>query len=97
MLSIVPSLKEFPLLLQPIDDWIGVLLHAGREHNKLVPLADLAKEFIAMRTFMNIVEDGMLGPDHRGVGGGAETDWRIELDFHHVAGGHPATFGQGVN
>jgi len=97
VLSIIPPLKEFSLLLQPIDNRVGVFLHAGGEHDELVPLADFAKEFVAMRTFVDVIEDGMLWADYRGVGGGAESNRRIELDFYHVPGGHSTAFGEGVN
>lgn len=97
VLSVEAALEEFALLLQPVDDGVGVLLHAGGEYDEFVPLAHFAEEFIAVGTFVDVVEDGVLGPDDRGVGRGAETDGGVELDFYHVARRHSATFGEGVD
>ena len=97
MLPIEPSLEELPLLLQPIDDWVGVLLNAGGEDDELVPLAHLAEEFVAVRTFVDVVEDGVLRTDYRSIRGGAEANWGVKLDFYHVAGGHATTFSEGMD
>lgn len=97
MLSVVPALEKLPLLLQPINHRISVLLHAGSEHDELVPLADLAKELVAVGPFVHIVEDRVLWADYWRVGGGGQADRRIEFDFDHVARGHAAAFGEGVD
>jgi hypothetical protein len=55
MLSIIPSLEELPLLLQPIDDGVSVLLDAGSEDDELVPLAHFAEKLVAMRALMDVV------------------------------------------
>lgn len=97
MLAIEASLEEFPLLLQPVDDRVGVFLHAGGEDDELVPLADFAQELVAVRPFVYVVEDGVLGEDDGRVGRGGQSEGRVEFDFDHVARGHAAAFGQGVD
>jgi hypothetical protein len=39
----------------------------------------------------------VLRANYRGVGRGAETDGSIKLDFYHMARGHTAAFGEGVD
>jgi hypothetical protein len=68
MLSIVSTLEEFPFLLQPIDDRVGVLLHAGGEDNELVPLADFAEELVTVGAFVDVVENRVLRANYGGVG-----------------------------
>jgi hypothetical protein len=97
VLSIKTALEELPLLLQPINDRVGIFLHAGGEYDELVPLAYFAEEFVTVRTLVNVVEDRVLGADYRSVGGGAEADGSIELDLYHVAGGHSTALGEGVD
>jgi hypothetical protein len=33
MLPVVPGLEVFPLLFQPVDDWIGIFLHTCGKDN----------------------------------------------------------------
>jgi hypothetical protein len=84
MLAIIPALEELALLLQPVDHGVGVLLNAGGEDDESVPLAHLAEKFVAVGTFVDVVEDGVLRSDDGGVGGGVETNGCVELDFYHV-------------
>ena len=60
MLAIVASRKIFALCLEPIYHRICIFLNAGSEDDKLIPLADLAKEFFAMWSFMYIVQNRMM-------------------------------------
>ncbi len=41
VLTIVASDEVFPILLEPVDDRIGVLLHRGCEDDEFVPFAYL--------------------------------------------------------
>lgn len=97
MLAVEAAVEELAFLLQPIDDRVGVLLHTGGEDDELVPLAHLAEEFVAVRTFVDVVEDGVLRTEDGCVRRGADSDRGVELDFDHVAGGHAAAFGEGMD
>ncbi len=43
VLSIVSSDEIFPILLQPVNDRIGVLLYRRRKNDQLVPFTDLSQ------------------------------------------------------
>lgn len=45
VLAVVAGGEELALRLQPVNDWVGVLLHRGREHNQIVPFAYLHPTF----------------------------------------------------
>ena len=42
VLPVIPRREVRPLLLQPVDDGVGVFLHRGREDDEVVPFADFA-------------------------------------------------------
>lgn len=96
MLPIIPAHKKLALLLEPVDDRVGVLLHAGREDDEFVPFADFAQEVVAVGPFVDVVQDWVLRAEDVGRAGG-ETDGHVEFDFDHVAAGHAAAFGEGVD
>ena len=100
VLPVISSHKEFPLQFEPVNDRIRIFLHRGGENDQFVPLAHFAEEFVAMRALMDIVQDRVLRPNHRGRLSSmqrAEGDGRVQLDFDHVARRHAATFGERVN
>ena len=94
VLAIVPTNEKFPLLFQPVNHRICVLLNASRKHDELVPLADFAEEVIAMWALVYIIQDRMLRSQ---CSTSAEANGTIELDFDHVARGHATTLGKGVD
>ncbi len=55
ILPIQSPREELTLLLQPVDDRVGVLLHRGGEDDEIVPLADFAQEFVAVGPFVYVV------------------------------------------
>ena len=93
MLAIVSANEELPLLLQPVDDWIRVLLYGCGEDDELVPFADFAQELVAVRSFVDVVEDWMLRAERGAAGAYGD----VELYLDHVAGGHAAAFGERVD
>jgi len=94
MLSVVPAGKVFLLLLEPVDDWISILLDRGGESNDFVPFAYFAEKLVTVRTLVDVIKDGMVGADYTWRRGGltwdslghGAIDRSIELDFDHVAG-----------
>ena len=43
VLAIVTTDKVFSILLEPVDDRIGVFLYRGREDDEFIPFADLVR------------------------------------------------------
>ena len=86
VLSIVAPDKILAFLLQPIDDRVCVLLYRSSENDKLVPLAYLFEELVAMRSLMNIIENRMLRTNDllRLVGSIRDSDGRVEFHLYHV-------------
>lgn len=99
VLPVVAGLEVLPLLLEPVDHGVRVLLNTRRENNKFIPLADLAQEVITVRSLVYIVQDGVLRPQRglrptRCQSGG---HGHRELHLNHVAAGHAATLGERVD
>jgi hypothetical protein len=66
VLAVIPAHEVFPLQLQPVDDWVGVFLDGSGEDDKFVPFAYLLEEFVAVGTFVHVVEDRVLWADDLG-------------------------------
>lgn len=99
VLTVVPRLEVFPLLLEPVNDWIRILLHTGSEDDQLVPLGNLAQELITVGSLVYVIQDGMLRTQSRGWSAGCECSRhrRGQFDLNHVATGHAAALGQGMD
>lgn len=41
MLTIITGTEVLVLLVEPVDDWVGVFLDGGGENNDVVPFANL--------------------------------------------------------
>lgn len=80
MLPVVSTGEEFPFLLKPIYDRVGIFLDRCRKNHKIVPLTHLdrsanlkewegltysAQEVVTMGSFMYIIEYGVLRSDSR--------------------------------
>lgn len=99
VLPVVTALKVLALLLEPVDHRVGVLLDTSREDDEFIPLADLAQEFVAVWTLVNIVQNGMLRSQYglRPAGCQGRCHGHGKFDFNHVATGHAAALGKRVN
>ena len=93
MLPVVPSGEVFTLSFEPIDDWICVFLDTSRESDQVVPFRNFAQEFVAARSFVDVVQDGYTRADLYA----GRADRSAESYFYHVAGGHSIAFGHAVN
>ena len=75
MLTVISTRKELALLLQPVNDRIGVFLDRSSENNEVIPFADLytirashcddkstnpSQEIIAVRSLVNVIKNWML-------------------------------------
>ena len=47
VLPVVPSRKVLALRLQPVNNWVGVLLHGRREDDQIVPFTHLYPDGLA--------------------------------------------------
>lgn len=93
MLPIVPPGEILAFALQPINDRIRIFLHRRREHNEIIPFADLPQKLVAKGSFMDVVEDWYLRTQDHAVGVYVVG----ELDFDHVACAHATAFGHAVD
>lgn len=73
MLAVVAGGEKFALLLQPVNDRVGVFLHAGCKDDKLEPFAHFPKKVVAVGPLVHIIEDRVL----RAEGLVADSDGRI--------------------
>ena len=75
MLTVISTRKEFALLLQPVNDRIGVFLDRSSENNEVIPFADLytirashcddqstnpSQEIIAVGSLVDVIKNWML-------------------------------------
>ena len=63
VLPIIPPGEVLPLLLQPVDDRIRILLDRCCEDNQVIPIRHFTKEFITMRSLVDVIQDRMLRAD----------------------------------
>lgn len=92
MLPVMSPRKVLSLLLQPIDNRVRVFLYRSCKNNKIIPFTHISKKVIAVRSFMYVIEDGML----RSQCGATVANCCVKLDLYHVAAAHSATFRQAM-
>lgn len=67
VLPIISTMEVLAFLLEPVDDGICIFLDTSGKYDQFIPFAHFAEKVVAMRAFMDVVQDGVLRPN-RGRG-----------------------------